>query len=111
MLRSPAAFALAAAIAGLLSAAPAAAQTAGEESAQTPTPCRVAMQVERLSCDGPIARRGYPVPPVSRAILFGPAWPLPMLSDAGAGAAAADSPQRPAPARRQPAFLRPAALH
>ena len=97
MFRSPAAYALVAAIAGLLSAAPAAAQTAGEESAQTPTPCRVAMQVERLSCDGPIARRGYPVPPVSRAILFGPAWPLPMLSDAGAGAASPSAvPRRPA---------------
>ena len=109
MFRSPAAFALAAAIAGLLTAAPAAAQTAGEEGASSPTPCRVALQVERLSCDGPIARRGYPVPPVSRAILFGPAWPLPLLSDAGA--AAADAPQRPAPARRQPVFLRPVVLH
>jgi hypothetical protein len=109
MFRSPAAFALAAAIAVLLTAAPAAARTAGEESAQSPTPCRVAMQVERLSCDGPIGRYGYPVPPVSRAILFGPAWPMPLLSDAGA--AGADTPPRPAPARRPPAFLRPVALH
>ena len=109
MFRSPAAYALAAAIAGLLTAAPAAAQTADEESGQSPTSCRVAMQVERLSCDGPIARRGYPVPPVSRAILFGPAWPMPLLSDAGA--AAADTPPRPAPARRPQAFLRPVMLH
>ena len=109
MFRSPAAYALAAASAGLLTAAPAAAQTAGEESAEAPTPCRIAMRVERLSCDGPIARGGYPVPPVTRAILFGPAWPMPLLSDAGA--VAADTPPRPAPARRPPAFLRPVALH
>ena|SRR5687767_460481 len=104
MLRSPAAFALAAAIAGLMAASPAAAQSVREIDRQMPAPCRVAMNAERTSCQALMGRGGYPVPPVMRAILFGPAWNMPMLSEASGRTA--DAPQR-----REPAFVRPVVLH
>src|SRR5687767_4927268 len=105
MLRRPVAFALA--VAGLLTAAPAAAQSV-RNSDQNPVPCRVSLHIERISCNGPMGRGGYPVPPVSHAILFGPAWEMPTFSEAGGAPGAV--PRRDAPARRQPVFVRPVTL-
>jgi hypothetical protein len=108
MLRRPVAFALAAAVAGLMTAVPAAAQTSNGNSRHLPAPCRVSIDVERISCNAPMGRSRYPVPPVSHAILFGPAWEMPTFSEAGGPAAI--SP-RDATARRQPVFIRPVTLN
>src|SRR5688500_10285172 len=104
MLRSPAAFALAAAIAGLMAASPAAAQSVREIDRQMPAPCRVAMNAEQTSFQAPMGHGGYPVPPIMRATLLARAWKRPMLSEASGRTA-------DAPERREPAFVRPVVLH
>ena len=95
-----------------LTAAPAAAQTARDRVDQVPAPCRAAMSVDRLSCSGPIGRSGAAVPSAMRAILFGPAWNPPTLSEAS-GRTRAGGPQSEGAttAARRPPFVLPVVQH